>query len=354
MRRWLILLGCSLAFFAISCGENKTADSREQEPLTAPQSNQTTPVAQAKSGAPVPPRNAQFTILCQAVTGPGHVERAKEAKDELIKATKMKDWYVSHDEEKSTIYYGYYTSIEDPKLKADRIKIASMQDQIGNRPFSGALPVPVDSPDPTAPPQYNLVNAKGYWSLQIAAYQGAGRKEAAVESVLKARKEGVEAYYYHGPNVSAVCIGAWPEEAIRKQEMDGGSGVDQDSPLLVLGPGSELIPPEIREQYSQNLIDKDSGKKVEVIQQKVEVVDPTMRAAMQKYPTHSLNGYDDVTLARDPATGKMVSVPKPTMIVPIPHSETVLNHDMDRTTPSLLSPMAPAPQDTGRLRSVGQ
>ena len=98
---------------------------------------------------------------------------------------------------------------------------------------------------------------------------------------------GIEAYYHHGPNVSAVCIGAWPEEAIRKQESDGGEGMDaadQQRPLLLLGPGSDMIPAAVKEQYSKNLIDKETGRQVQVIEQKVEVVDPTLRAAMEKYP----------------------------------------------------------------------
>ena len=67
-----------------------------------------------------------------------------------------------------------------------------------------SLIVPIDSPDPVAPPEWNLANAKGYWSLQIAAYKDSPkRKEAAVEAVREARKNGVEAYYYHGETTSS-------------------------------------------------------------------------------------------------------------------------------------------------------
>ena len=60
---------------------------------------------------------------------------------------------------------------------------------------------------------------------------------------MKRGKMGIEAYYHHGPNVSEVCVGTWPEEAIRKQESDGGDGIDatdQQRPLLFLGPGAEI------------------------------------------------------------------------------------------------------------------
>jgi hypothetical protein len=368
MKRTLILSTCTLALITASCGENKTAESRPEEQLSAPQPRvaqaqprtQTAaiPAAQVTNAADdvaVPPRDAQFTLVCKVIPAPGNVERAKQLKDELIQGTAMKGWYVSHAEGQSTLYYGYYKTLEDPRYKADRDRIIRLQDRVGNRLFAGAMPGPINAPDPTAPPEFNLLNAKGFWSLQIAAYEGAGRKEAAVEAVREARKMGVEAYYHHGPNVSAICIGSWPEEAIRKQELDGGGGVDvrdQERPLLVLGPGTE-IPDPIKQQYSRDLIDKDTGRRVQVLEQKVEVIDPTFRAAMEKYPAHSVNGLEQVTEVTDKATGKKYNVPKPSMIVPIPHTASLLQSDPKANTPNLLAPVPSAPRGSGKLRSVG-
>ena len=363
MRLTLTLATCMLALLAASCGENKNTDSRQQQQQLSGSNPQTASAQQsANSDQPAPPKDAQFTIFCTKIDGPGHVQRARQLKEELLKTTKLKDWYVTHSEQQSTLYYGYYKSFNDPndpketaRVQADRQKLATMTDALGNRPFGEALPVSISSPDPTAPPEYNLENAKGFWSLQIAAYQGLGRKEAAIDAVKEARKMGVEAYYHHGPNVSAVCIGAWPEEAIRKQEFDGGQGIDQtdrDRPILVLGPGAE-IPQPIKRQYANGLIDKETGKPLQLLEQKVEVVDPTMRAAMEKYPTHSVNGFDDTVQARDPKTGKMVTIVKDSMIVPIPHTESALGAGTDTVRPGLLAP-TPAPmQGGGRLRSVG-
>jgi hypothetical protein len=300
----------------------------------------------ADSDNPAPPRDAQWTILCAVINGPGHVERARLAKDDLVKSSPMKTWYVTHDDQQSTLYYGYYRSYNDAndaketaRIHADRDRIAKMQDQIGVRPFKDARPVPLAGPDPVAPAEYNLLNAQGAWSLQIAAYQGQGRKEAAVESVLKARKMGVEAYYHHGPSVSIVCIGHWPEEAIRKQEFDGGAGIDRgdrDRPLMVLGPGAE-IPESMREQLKKSPIERETGKPIQVLEQRIEIVDPTMRATMEQYPKHSLNGMEEN---------------KPTAIVPIPRETSVLQADPNYR-PGLLTPQQVQPRG-GQLRSIGQ
>jgi hypothetical protein len=366
MRRILILCSCSIALLTISCGENKSADSREQAPLAAPrqQTVQAQPAAQKQATAapqqttddtPIPPKDAQITILCTIIPGPGHIQRAKQVKDDLISSTKLKGWYVSHDEQQSTLYYGYYRSLEDPKLKADRARIATMQDNVGNRPFADALPVAINSPDPTAPLEYDLANAKGYWSLLIGTYQGPGRKEAAVDAVREARKSGVEAYYHHGKAASDVCVGSWPEEAIRKQEFDGGRGVDpmdRDRPILVLGSGAE-IPPALKEQYAKQLVDKESGRHVQVLEQKVDILDPTMRGMMDKYPVYAVNGIDQYTPMRDPTTGKIVNIPTHTVPVPIPHNDSVLQNSQE-PAPSLLAPSPSPAGGPGQLRSIGQ
>jgi hypothetical protein len=73
---------------------------------------------------------------------------------------------------------------------------------------------------------------------------------------------------------------------------------------------------------------------------------------MARFPTHSVNGYDDVTEVKDPTSGKMLNVPKPTMIVPIPHTTSVLQSEPAK--PGLLAPQPTQPRGTGQLKSVGQ
>lgn len=84
------------------------------------------------------------------------------------------------------------------------------------------------SPDPVAPPEWNLVNRdadkdakdprRAYWSLEIMAFKvNPLRKEAAVKAVAAFRKDGVEAYYYHGETTSSVCVGAWPMDAVKPE-----------------------------------------------------------------------------------------------------------------------------------------
>ena len=62
--------------------------------------------------------------------------RANEYKNELMKVSGMKDWYVIHDEDQSVIYYGYYRAIDDAKDK----KEAERRRAIARRSRSWPMP----------------------------------------------------------------------------------------------------------------------------------------------------------------------------------------------------------------------
>jgi hypothetical protein len=350
MRRRSIIAFSLLGLLCTSCGENKSPNPQQpqQQSLSnpAPAAPSKTAAVNAGNSAVVPANGAQWTIYCLAIPGADHVQRAKELEDTLKQSSHMSAWYLIHEDQQSTLYYGYYKNSDDPRLKDDRQRIMTIADQVGNHPFSEALPVLIASPDPTAPPEYNLMNAKGFWSLEIAAYEGPGRKEAAVQSVIEARKEGFEAYYHHGESVSDVCIGSWPEEALAKQDTDSGSAENEDQPILVLGPGAHLP-----EAMTRGLVDKETHKEVRVLEQKVVPVDETLKAAMIQFKTFSVNGVEDIVQVNDPNTHQVISVPKPTFIVQIPHTE------QDQATPSappqqplLIDPNAPSSDGLGRFR----
>ncbi len=251
-------------------------------------------VPQVPAGAPAPPKGAQYTIFCGRVEGDAHVERAVRVKNELNARTGLNGFYVIHEAGQSLLYYGFYRTFNDPKDRKETsraqadLKRIKMLESDGNRVFSGALFVDLEAPDPQAPPEWNLVNAGGAWSLQIAAYKDSPlRKEAAVEAVREARKQGIEAYYYHGDTVSSVCVGVWPEQAIRYNSPTKGQLVHD--PVIVNQP--VIADPSQSVPMSADEI-RPAAKKAnaEVVQGKVDVVDPSLLQAMRQYPFHAVNG----------------------------------------------------------------
>ena len=360
----LALIAALLMGSAISCSQDQPAASSTDAVLSTPAAPPARSAAPAAPGlAPAvptidaPPKDARYTIYCLAVTGPEHTARANQVKLLWQQATGRRDWYVIHQDDQSLVYFGYYRSISDPKDRdtarsmADRKMIQNLKDTVGDYPFEQAMLLPLDAPDPTAPPQWNLVNAKGAWTLEIAVYRGApepgspDRKTAAVDAVRKARAMGIEAYYYHGPSASSVCIGAWPQEAVRQENLQNG---DPNQALTV-------VPDPIAAMLPQTVTDAE-GNPTQVVHAGAKIVDQTLLATQAQYPTHSLNGYVDMIIVSGHA------VPRESSVVAIPHTA-------ESSTPALSG--APAVQllgggdstgtdasggdsSGGRLRSLGQ
>jgi hypothetical protein len=297
-------------------------------------------------------KEPQWTLYCQAIGGPAHVEQAKSAKEQLIKQSKLKDWYVIHQDTESIIYYGYYRTINDPKDKKeseraqrDRKEIGTLADASGNLLFDHCFFVEITAPDPTAPPEWNLLNAEGYWSLQIAAYKDSPhRKEAALEAVKAAREQGLPAYFYHGETTSSVCIGAWPRAAVKEQDEANAGAPDPEQDLLVL--------PQPLADQDNVVVRNQDGKRVRTLAPRFEPVDPSMIAMMAKYPTHAVNGVTYVSKAKDPATGEIKEFEDPSFLVPIPRAKPGLLR-AQQPAPALIAPDPAPATGGGKLRSIG-
>lgn len=366
------LLGC----LAVSCGENNssTASQSSQGKVSNAAPAHDSQAALSPRGAPqgvakqddspVPPKDAQWTVFCDKIDGPNHVALARELKSRLVAKSRMPDWYVIHGSSDSSLYYGFYRSIDDPRdpaekrrAEADRMRIQSLTTPYGEKLVRGGILVPLDAPDPEAPPKWNLTNTPktAYWSLQIAAFKDdPHRKEAAVQAVRELRAQGEEAYYYHGPVISSVCIGAWPREAVKEQgtgldakgmSRDDAHTVDPTQPLLVFT--GDQAPDNI----ARDVREPGTGKRMAVMGMKLEVQDKVLDAKIKQFPTHSVN-YE----VHGTKSGEQTFA-DPSFLVIIPHDEADGSPDNSLLTAGPaqrdVSPRAPAsPGDEG-LRSIG-
>jgi hypothetical protein len=313
----------------VSAGKSRPPESRQPMPTVAAQPQTS---AGARSPAINVPAGARFTIFCTAIVGVDHVQRANQLKAQLVGRSGLSDWYVVHADGQSSIYYGFYSEIdasvvdrdarqEAARAQADRQRIEQVRDPDwpDRRIFARSLIVPLDAPNPTAPPEWNLSNAKGFWSVQVAAYTGGPeRKQAAVESVREARKMGIEAYYHHGESISSVCIGSWPVDAVRRQDAArAGATTDDPSETIVIAHGGMPVPQELRDQLL------DQGRDVTVYESKVDIADPTLVRTIQEYSAlgHSTNGSVDM-MSVNGANGRQIAKPKPALLVQVPRGET--------------------------------
>ena len=376
----LVVLGVILAACARTASPPPAADAGNGEMAELAAARSAPPPA---ADPAVPPKDAQWTLYCRSIAGDGHVLLAKQFKDQLVKSTGLPNWYVIHGERDTTLYYGYYRAIDKDakdskdrrdgaRAQDDRKRIQALVDSQKNIIFPRCLFVEINSPDPDGPPEWNLLNkdankdrsdpTRAFWSLEIAAYRGSpDRKQAAAEAVKAARAQGVEAYYYHGPSISSVCVGAWPMDAIKRQETDAartGEGERTDQPLLIL--------PFALPEGGPDKVTVD-GQPVKAVVSRAEVQDPTLLAAMRQFPAHSVNGMEIVKERIDPRNGQKAMAPDPSYLVQIPRPErTLLSRDPRETAaerprdPEALpvdAPVVPPTPSvtpgTGRLRSIG-
>ncbi len=314
---WTIFAAISLTLVACNSSPNtaqhqSTANPAAADPNSADASSRQ---PQEEPEAPPPP-DAQYTLFCTEFSGDSHILDADQAKKRLREATSSQDWHVIHQENVSDLYFGYYKSFDDrtdiaeyTRARQDRAKVASMLNQDGAPLFSMVFFVPINSSDPPAPKEWDMANGKPGWYLQIGIYRDSPqRKQATIDAVRAARAMGIEAYYSHGPTASAVYVGVWPKDAIKQQQSDRASSNDPEEPLLVLDQPAPSL--EGKDYYSKE------GKKMKVVMPKLEILDPTLQAAIHKYPYTFINGEAMGRKAVSP-DGKITVVPYPSVLIAV-------------------------------------
>jgi hypothetical protein len=362
-----------LLVFSLSCGGSGTSVTSDQPKNNFASNPPTLPSSQQQSSDPFPsiPKDAEWTILCGTFAGPDHASTARAVRSNLIAQTKMPDWYIIHGQGQTTLYYGFYRSINDPKdakesarAQNDRKTVAALADPSGARLFSTVILTKLDTPDPASPPEWDLTRAQGTYSLQIAVYKDSpDRRAAAVQAVRDARAHGYDAYYFHGPTASSVCIGAWPDTAVREQNDFNVKG--QANPLAVPLVTAGSLPTLAEGQQYMT----PDGKPMNVVSAKYDILDPKLMEMMKLFQWHSVNGVDRPVML-DPRTGqKRLAAPHPSFLVKIPRTPQPLaptiadrnaansNRATTDAQPApqeqaLPPPTSPSTSKGGRLKSI--
>ncbi len=252
-------------------------------------------------------RDEYWGIRCVSLRGPNRFRAAKFYAEALKKVDGLKPRLVRvFDENGETrVYYGRYRMRIDRKTGAPKFKPDPSRDLALIRQLS--MPAPPGSQTPyvwpfalatlealpgerTVPAEWELTRAPGVYSLQVAVFYNTERfneRRYAAEQYCKLlREKGEPAYYYHGPAMSIVCVGAFGKDAIQT--------VRETDPL--------------------------TGR----VQFKQKIVDPKMLELRQKYPFNLENGRKVYTISHDPLTRKKKRTANPSFAVIIPGHEAEL------------------------------
>lgn len=148
--------------------------------------------------------------------GSGSMQNAQRRRDQLVSQTGEKGLWVWHEGERATVLFGHYKSLTDPHAKSDLKHWRDLRAR--GLPIDAALLVPV-TPGEGAHPEFNLTAAPPgtHYTLQIGFYDpafGPDFRKAAEKAAAILRSEGVQAFYYHGPNRSMITVGTFGDKAL--------------------------------------------------------------------------------------------------------------------------------------------
>lgn len=261
--------------------------------------NQSGETVQASVSAPA---DAAFTIYCRDFTGPNHAAIAERVKQQVEQVSGLDDFYLVRGESRTVLYHGFYATFdpavdsrEAERARAHRTRLESLVDARNAKIFPRTVFEPLERPDPPAPAEWDLHNARGYWTLLVLTYAGhADAKQAAIDAVREARKQGYEAYYWHNEGQSHVCVGTWPVEAIKRgksmfednrEKEDRGLVNPFDPPTKFFSVGP--LDSQFKQQLQQ--FRDDRGRPLEIYEVRVEILDPSLRQMYERLG-YSVNG----------------------------------------------------------------
>lgn len=298
-----------LPALGISCGP-------ENAPPENPSPNKAmkeTPAPRQQTGPSIP-KDARWTVLCAVFRGPDHIGQAKAQRQKLLQTTSLTDWYIVSAAGETTLYYGFYRTINDPRDPAEAARAQNDRKRV-QQYVRGAMLVEIDSAD-GSPPEWDLTRTptEMLYTVQVGVYKDhPDRKAKAVDAVREARAMGIDAFYFHGPTASSVCIGLWPENSVKENNKFRFRAPMEDAhEVPVVVPAGVAVPEGAHTR---------DGRPIEVVRPSYEVLDPKLMATLKKYDVCSINGQDQKRV-RDERTGMITTVRKPSFIARIPGRKT--------------------------------
>ncbi len=277
---------------------------------------------------PIPPKDALWTIHCRDFTGANRAAEAKRLRELMTKNSGLKPWFVVHQSDRSTLFFGFYRSTlldaEDSKDRKDaqraheEIKrLRAMEDEDRNKVFAGTFFTQIPQAGSEGPPEWDLRNTPPdrFWSLLVGVYKdNPDRRAFAVAAVKALRDEKVEAYYLHDEAASLVFVGAWPRGAIKEQESSEAKPTSND-PNVEIVVINRPLPKNMPREFV-----KPDGTKVRVFAPNIEVLDPSMEHAMDRNPYFMTNGKVMGREVKNAETGKKELLPNRSSLFIIPRN----------------------------------
>lgn len=230
-----------------------------------------------KSPAPATASSADWSIVLTSFRNEDQAAQAAAALQTIRSETGLAEAYTETRGEATVIAYGRYADPTSRQAVSDLARVRATTMVSGGEPrkvFGSAFLAPPDEIKGVNP-DHDLRNARklnGKWALytlQMGVYSREDHKapsasdmaefrRTAEAAVAKLRREGEQAFYYHGPNRSMVTIGLFGED-----DFDAKRAVDLNPALTAL---RQRFPYNLQNglgiKQKFRITDPDSGRQV--------------------------------------------------------------------------------------------
>lgn len=185
-----------------------------------------------RAGGKSGPSDLGYGIILAKFEGDNREDQARLLMQRLRREANLSDVRMLDQGSEVLVYRGPY---DDPSTDTTRQHVESTRAIVldGRRPFATAGMSPlwaVTTGAPTSP--LDLRHFPGSYTLQVAYFDdaiGPEFRKAAESAAAAMRKEGAEAYFYHGPLRSLVTVGIFGENDVIREVVKDESGVNHFS-----------------------------------------------------------------------------------------------------------------------------
>jgi hypothetical protein len=176
--------------------------------------------------------DSDFAIHLASFEGKKARKQADGLRDRLVDDMKIPGVWVWEGEGRAVVYRGRYPNplIDDAARDLRQTRLIQVD---GKRLFEDADVMPVGAGTSASIVEMDLKRHSGKHTLQIAVYDdafGPDFRNAAERAATELRKQGNEAYFYHGPNRSLVTVGLF--DRADRDSVNGVEGYGERARLL--------------------------------------------------------------------------------------------------------------------------
>ena len=151
----------------------------------------------------------KWAIHLSSFSGPDASRQAEALAKRVREKSSLTQVWVHEAPDRAIVYRGRYASADDPEA-VNALRQTRMTKIDSKRPFEKSRIASIDAATKVVRGPHDLLQFPGMYTLQVEVYDddiGPQFRDLAEQRTDVLRKDGDDAYFYHGPHRSMVCVG---------------------------------------------------------------------------------------------------------------------------------------------------